>query len=88
MTIIASDPGSQTATSVNAWDYPLPRLEAMVADLWDLGAPHTYKKPKPYPRPFPEQRAKKRHGNVASRTPDEVKAILRRFGPASIQAPV
>lgn len=60
----------------------------MLADVWDAAAPHTYKKPKPYPRPFPEVTPTRRHGNAAGRTPEEVKALLSRARNGLPQAPV
>jgi hypothetical protein len=63
------------------WPYPFTRLEAMAADIYDAAAHHTYKRPKPYPRPWKATGEKIRRGDAAGRTPDQVKAILReKFG--------
>lgn len=76
--ILRSDPGSQTAASAEGWDYPLPRLEAQVADLWDLTYRATgAKKPVTYPRPFGAPVQRERHGNAAGRPPEQVKELLR-----------
>lgn len=78
---LRADPGSHTAAAAEGWEYPFPRLEAMVADLFDAAAPHTYKRPSPYPRPMQAPTPTRRHGNAAGRSPEEVKALLReRFG--------
>ena len=66
----------------------MPRLEALLADLWDLTYKATgAKKPVTYPRPWPAPVTTRQKGNAAGRTPDEVKALLRdHFGQP--QAPV
>lgn len=80
--IIRSDPGSMLAAAVEGWERPFSRLEAMVADLWDLTFAATgTKKPQKYPRPWPEKGQVRRRGNAAGRTPEQVRAILaEQFG--------
>jgi hypothetical protein len=74
---IRRDPSSALAAEMEGWDYPVSRTEALLMDLWDVAAPHTYKKPKPDPRPWKVSAEVKRHGNAAGRTPEQVKALLR-----------
>lgn len=88
--LLRRDPSSAIATAVEGWDYPLSRLEAMIADLWDLEhAKAGAKKPVTYPRPYKTAEQKVRHGTAAGRSPDQVKEILRAHsGRGEIQAPV
>lgn len=72
-----ADPSSALASETEGWEYPVSRTEALLMDLWDVAAPHTYKKPKPYPRPWKTKGETRRRGDAAGRTPDEVKALLR-----------
>jgi len=77
---LAADPSSHLCASVNGWAHPLSREAALTADLFDLTAlAHSGKrKPKPHPiRPW-TARKKERYGNAGGRTPDQVKAILKR----------
>jgi hypothetical protein len=60
----------------------------MVADLWDVAAPHTYKKPQPYPRPIKPAAPTLRHGDAAGRTPEQVKALLKAARSGLPDAPV
>lgn len=87
---LRGDPSSAIATAVEGWAYPLSRLEAMIADLWDLEhAKAGAKKPMTYPRPYKTDEKKVRHGTAAGRTPEQVREILRAFsGRGEIQAPV
>lgn len=75
--------------SAEGWEYPLPRVEAMLADLWDLTYRATgTKKPETYPRPFGAPVQRTRHGNAAGRSPEEVKELLARARAGQLQAPV
>lgn len=86
---LRADPSSDIAASAEGWDYPFSRLEAMTADLWDLDyAKAGSKRPAKYPRPYKDPSEKKRRGNAAGRTPEQVHAALRHSGPGEIQAPV
>jgi hypothetical protein len=89
--ILRADPSSMLAASVEGWSYPLPRTDAILMDQYDLAYAATGAKGrKPYPRPFAVASDKdtQRHGNVAGRTPEQVKAILReQFGQPEHAAP-
>lgn len=63
-------------------DYAPSREWLLMADLYDLTARAHYKKPKPYPRPWPSETDRKRIGNAGGRTRDEVLAILASVGHA------
>ena len=54
--VLAQDPSSQVCAAINRWDFPATREWMVLADLWDAASPHSYKKPKPYPRPWPRKR--------------------------------
>lgn len=74
---LRGDPGSAIAASCEGWEHPMSRLEAEIADLWELEyAKSGSRKPARYPRPYRAAKDTVRHGNAAGRTPDEVKAIL------------
>lgn len=77
--LLRKDPGSWLTASVEGWDYPLSREDAVLRDLWDLTLRlATNKSNKPYPRPFKADAGdNERHGNAAGRTPAEVVALLR-----------
>lgn len=77
--LLRKDPGSWLTASVEGWDYPLSREDAVLRDLWDLEYAKTGpKNRKPYQRPFKAAAAESdRHGNAAGRTPAEVVALLR-----------
>ena len=80
--IIRQDPSSMIAASVDGWDYPMSRVEAILADLYDLSYAKTGAKGrKPYPRPFKlTDETKTRRGDAAGRTREQVETILRQFG--------
>jgi hypothetical protein len=83
--VLRKDSTSQFAAAMEGWDYPIDRASLLLADLYDLQ--HITKadpkkgKPKPHPgRPWKiSDREVTRHGNAAGRSPDEVKALLRRM---------
>lgn len=66
------------AASIEGWDHAISREALVLMDLFDLEHTVNSKKPpKPHPgRPWKEKRAQQRMGNVAGRTPDEVRALL------------
>lgn len=85
---LRGDPSSAIATAAEGWEYPLSRLEAMIADLWDLEyMKASSKKPIKYPRPYKTNQEKVRRGNAAGRTPEQVHSALRQIG-TDVQGPV
>ena len=80
--ILRSDPSSMVAASVERWDYPLSRTDAILADMWDLSyAKAGAKKRERYPRPFKQKNdTAQRWGKTGGRSRDEVVAILRAHG--------
>ena len=80
LTILRGDSGSQTAASVEKWDYPWPRELAALADLFDLQYAKTgAKNRKPYTRPFKND-DQRRRGDTKGRSRAEVIEILRASG--------
>lgn len=80
--ILRADPSSMTAAAIEGWDYPMSRIEAILADQYDLSYAKTGAKDrKPYPRPYEvKDETKTRRGNSAGRSREEVEEILRQFG--------
>lgn len=80
--VLRSDPSSMLATSVEEWDYPLSRTEAILADMWDLSyAKAGAKKRETYPRPFKQKTGtSQRWGKTDGRSRDEIVAILNANG--------
>lgn len=80
--ILRSDPSSMLAASVEDWEYPLSRTDAILADMWDLSyAKAGSKKRERYPRPFKQKSGStQKWGDTAGRSRDEVEAILRAHG--------
>lgn len=71
------------AAAVEGWDYPWPRAEALLADLYDATRwAAGDKKWKGYPRPFPLRGATstQRFGNTNGRSDAEVRDYLRSLG--------
>lgn len=52
-TVLASDPASRVAASMAGWDRPASTTELALLDLYDAFMKVHFKKPKPYPRPWP-----------------------------------
>ena len=79
---LRSDPGSMLAAAMEGWEYPFPRELAATIDLFDLQYAKTGAKDrKPYQRPFKiDAGSRKRRGNAAGRTPEQVMEILRAHG--------
>jgi len=65
--ILARDTASQVGAALAGWQYPVSRGELALMDLYDAFAQATFKKPKPYPRPWdaPPKRFGSRVANVA-----------------------
>lgn len=80
--VLRDDPSSQLAASIEGWDHPLSREGLILSDLMDVQGPKTFKKWRPYRRPFERVLAEmNRHGNAGDRTPEQVKELLRtKFG--------
>ena len=79
--IIRQDPSSMIAASVDGWDYPMSRAEAILADQYDLSYAKTGAKGrKPYPRPFKAAGASERHGDAGGMTRADVIARMRALG--------
>lgn len=80
--VLRSDPSSMLATSVEEWDYPLSRTEAILADMWDLSyAKAGAKKRERYPRPFKQKSTTSQSwGKTGGRSRDEIVAILNANG--------
>lgn len=87
--IIGADPESALAAEVRGWEHPVSREVAVLMDLWDLTAAATgTKRPPRYVRPWKDPRQTKRIGDVAGRTPEEIKALLAGARQGLLEAPV
>lgn len=82
---LLEDPSSRVAVSVAGWDYPATRELLAVMDAYDLTHQIAWvqggkkgQRPKPYPRPWPDQ--KKERIGVPSVSQDQVLAALRLAG--------
>lgn len=80
--ILRSDPSTMLAASVEKWEYPLSRTDAILADMWDLSyAKAGAKKRERYPRPFKQKSGKSQAwGDTAGRSREEIVEILRAHG--------
>jgi hypothetical protein len=79
--IIRQDPSSMIAASVDGWDYPMSRAEAILADQYDLSYAKTGAKGrKPYPRPFKVGGTAEKHGDAGGMTRADVIARMRALG--------
>lgn len=75
--VLRSDPSTMLAASVEDWEYPLSRTEAILADMWDLSyAKAGAKKRERYPRPFKQAGSSQHWGDTGGRSREEVEAIL------------
>lgn len=75
--VLANDPSSHVAAAIAGWEYPVTREWLAAADLYDaFVASNTKKgrKPKPYPRPWPDK-DQKRMGK-ATRSQTDIRAAL------------
>lgn len=88
--ILRLDPATQLATAVEGWEFPLSREGWQMADLIDVqGSSKAGKKWKPYRRPIKaDASTKKRRGNAAGRTREQVIEILREHGHGAVTASV
>jgi hypothetical protein len=57
------EPSSWLQTAVNGWKYPVSLEWMMARHTYDLIANANFKKPKPFPTPWPDQNEKKLGGN-------------------------
>lgn len=80
--VLRSDPSSMLAASVEEWEYPLSRTDAILADMWDLSyAKAGAKKRERYPRPFKQKNTSTQSwGNTGGRSREEIVAILAAHG--------
>lgn len=80
--ILRSDPSTMLAASVEQWEYPLSRTDAILADMWDLSyAKAGAKKRERYPRPFKQKAGKsQKWGDAAGRSREQIVEILRAHG--------
>lgn len=89
--LLASDPANWLTAQMQGWDHPWSRETMLLADIFDL----TYraagvKKPKPYPRPWPERRDTRQLRPAPEVTQADIFAVLARAGhepPAIEQRP-
>ena len=61
--VLAADPSSHLAASINEWKHPRSPEWLVLADLFDVTAQAHFQKPKPYPRPYRDPNAK-HHGRT------------------------
>lgn len=77
---LAGDPSSHVAAALGGWAYPISRADVTLRDLYDLQHMSKAKrKPRPYPRPWPD-RVKKTLKPGAGWTQDQIVAALRFAG--------
>lgn len=74
---LGRDTASHVFASIAEWDYPATREALVAMDHYDAYAKATFKRPKPYPRPWPD-RTKSRPKPTISQ--EEVIAALRMAG--------
>ena len=78
--VLLIDPSSQVAAAVAGWDYPSSREDITLRDLYDLQhITKVKRKPKPYPRPWPD-RVKKTSKPGSDVTQEQIIAALRFAG--------
>lgn len=75
---LIDDPTSQIATKVSGHKRPWSYEWAATVDLFDAFGVANFKKPKPYPRPWPDHSGKRRGHTDKSRA--EVVSILNAHG--------
>lgn len=80
--ILRADPASMIAAAIEGWDYPLPRGDAVLMDLFDLEFAKTGARGrKPHPgRPWKQQGDVTKIGNAGGRSRAEVVEILNAHG--------
>jgi hypothetical protein len=79
---LMADPTSWLQAAVSGWSFPVTREWMIAADKFDMDAsaatPRGRRRPKAYPRPWPDKKVTKLGGkNGKRRTAAEVIAILR-----------
>lgn len=79
VTTLMRDPTSWVHAAVAGWERPASWEFLALADIFDVAAPHTYKNPKPYPRPMPEVEGRSEKFG-APIPPDQLGDFLRLFG--------
>lgn len=73
--VLLRDPASHIHAAAARWKHPATREFFLLADIFDAAAQHTYKKPKPYPRPYPDG-SKKTFGKGTALPLDRLRATL------------
>ena len=73
--VLANDPSSQVGCAMAGWNFPLSREGLALSDLFDVNARASFKKPKPYIRPWDEK--PRRFGN-RSMTKEQFHALRER----------
>jgi bisphosphoglycerate-dependent phosphoglycerate mutase len=78
---LVKDPSSLLGQAVGGYDFAWTREWAATVDLYDVFCQAHFEKPKPYPRPWREQRENEQHyGNTEGRSRAEVVAYLNQLG--------
>lgn len=79
--LVARDPTSQLAASLNGWNHPWSHEAMVLADLFDLTHMAAgVKRPKPYPRPWPDKRETRQLKPAAGTSQQTVHEVLARAG--------
>lgn len=76
--LLAGDPSTRLAASLNEWDAPRSVEWLVLADLFDAFVRANYKAPQRYPRPFLDSRSKHRGKTDMPRA--QVIDLLNRHG--------
>lgn len=75
---LLNDPTSRLFTAMAGNKFPFSREWVLLADIFDvLAASNSKRKPKPYPRAWPEKQTRIGGKKKMRRSSDEVRAILR-----------
>lgn len=83
--MLRRDPTSHVQAALAGWEHPASREWMVLADLYDAYARVHFKKPKPYPRPWPNQAKRERFGTRID--PASLPDVMRAFGREPIQPP-
>jgi hypothetical protein len=75
---LLSDPESRVQAAVAGWDHPVSREWIILAQQFDLAhAAASKNRPKPMPRPWPDNKTKMGGKRTVRRSIEAVRAILR-----------
>ena len=75
MTILLRDPSSWLQAADGEWDYPVSREWIVGTHTYDLHAAVNSKKPKPYPKPWPDENVNK----IGSKKTQDRAAVMARL---------